>query len=135
MPIKKITRYANEDGFVFNHEPIEETLSIREKPDGYEARYLVIDEDPISPADINDAGLFLVAYHRQCTIKSHYISDRSFGDNKPKITQSLSGRCFSGLFAVRPHRCSRCARTLIGLQPGSYWASQCDVQGFWSLSS
>jgi len=61
--IKKIVSYVNEDGFEFNFEPIEDTLSIKKTKDGFEARYLIQDEMCESPDEDKDDGVFLVNYH------------------------------------------------------------------------
>jgi hypothetical protein len=70
MKIKKtvITKYENEDGFSFTFEPIEDTVKIVKTAEGYEARYLVRDDDAIPPDDMGDDGLFLVGYHRDFTV-------------------------------------------------------------------
>lgn len=57
------------DGFEFDHEPIEDSLTIVETEDGFEARYLVQDEDPQSPNEWGDDGLFLVNYHRDFDVR------------------------------------------------------------------
>lgn len=66
--IKKIvtTQYIDEeDGFVFSHEPIEESLSIKATPDGFEVRYLAQDDFlDQGPEEWSDDNLFLVNYHR-----------------------------------------------------------------------
>ena len=66
MPITKHSKvwYTNEDGFEFRFEPLDGTLTIMKRPFGFEARYLVHDEDPISPNHYDDTKLFLVHYHR-----------------------------------------------------------------------
>lgn len=67
--IKKIVYHENEDGFKFNFEPIEETLSVRKTKDGFEARYLIKDEITESPDEEKDNGLFLVNYHRDFDVR------------------------------------------------------------------
>jgi hypothetical protein len=62
------TWYTNEEGFKFQNEPIEDSLSIEKTNSGYIARYLVQDEDPQSPE--NDDGIILVHYHRDCWIEA-----------------------------------------------------------------
>jgi len=52
---KKVT-YVNEEGFTFTFEPIEDTLTIVKTKTGFEARYLVQDEDVQNPLE-NDEGL------------------------------------------------------------------------------
>lgn len=67
--IKKVVTYVNEDGFEFNFNPIEETLSIKKTKDGFEARYLIQDEMTESPDEEKDNGLFLVNYHRDFDVR------------------------------------------------------------------
>ena len=54
--IHKIVKYVNEDGFVFTFEPIEDTLKIKKTKTGYEARYLIQDDCPENPFEM-DEGL------------------------------------------------------------------------------
>ena len=68
---RTVTSYIGEDehaGFEFTHEPIEDTLSIEKTETGYTARYLVQDDNPISPDEDGDDALFLVGYHRDFTV-------------------------------------------------------------------
>lgn len=65
--IKKIvtTRFVDDEkGFEYTFEPIEDSISIKETADGYEARYLVQDSDTMRPDEWGDDNLFLVNYHR-----------------------------------------------------------------------
>lgn len=71
--IKKIVTYVNEDGFEFNFEPIEDTLSIRKTKDGFEARYLIQDEMCESPDEDGDDAVFLVNYHSDFQIERDNI--------------------------------------------------------------
>ena len=66
MTIKKVThvQYFDEKGMEFTFEPVEDTLSIKKTKDGYEARYLVQDENYQDDWDEGDDSLFLVNYHR-----------------------------------------------------------------------
>ena len=73
MSIRKrtITSYIGEDehaGFEFTFEPIEDTITIEKTKVGYTARYLVRDDNPISPDEDGDDALFLVGYHRDFTV-------------------------------------------------------------------
>ena len=54
--INKIVKYVNEEGFVFNFEPIENSLKVKKTKTGYEARYLIQDDVPDNPCD-NDEGM------------------------------------------------------------------------------
>jgi hypothetical protein len=51
-----------DEGFEYTFEPVEDSITITETPEGFEARYLVQDDDAEPPED-GDA-LFLVNYHR-----------------------------------------------------------------------
>jgi hypothetical protein len=62
--IRKKVSYIHEDGFELGHEPIEDSLQIKETKEGFEVRYLVSDDTGYSPDDDKDENLFLVAYHR-----------------------------------------------------------------------
>lgn len=48
----------------YRFEPIPESLTVQETRTGFEARYLIYDEDPMSPAEDADDNLFLVHYHQ-----------------------------------------------------------------------
>ena len=63
----------DEEGFEFYHEPVEDTTSIKKTPDGYEARYLVQDSDPMPTDDCDDDNLFLVNYHRDFQVERKEI--------------------------------------------------------------
>jgi len=63
VQVIKSTRYVG-DGFEFTFMPIEDSIDIIKTKDGYEARYLVREDNPQSPDDDDDEGLFLVHYHR-----------------------------------------------------------------------
>ena len=69
--IKKQTTiiYKDENGFNYTFEPIEDTLSIKETDQGFEARYLTIDKNPLSPDEFKDDSLYLVHYHRDFWIE------------------------------------------------------------------
>jgi hypothetical protein len=70
MKITKKVSYCNEEGFEFQFEPIEDSLTIEKTDTGYTARYLVADTNPQSPEDWGDNNLFLVGYHRSFTVNS-----------------------------------------------------------------
>ena len=71
MNIKTVvtTRYVSDAGFIFTFEPVEDTLVIGTTPKGYRARYLVRDDNPQSPDENDDIGLFLVNYHRDFDVR------------------------------------------------------------------
>jgi len=75
MEIRKVvtTRYVGEDGFEFTFEPIEDTITVEKTPKGYVARYLVQDDNPQSPDENEDNGLFLVNYHRDFDVRRDNI--------------------------------------------------------------
>lgn len=60
----KTVKYVDDDGFEFTFQPIEDSLTITETPEGYEAKYLTQDDDYESPEEWGDNNLFLVNYHR-----------------------------------------------------------------------
>jgi hypothetical protein len=74
--IKEKTIYIDDEheGFEFMFKPVDDTLTIEETPDGFEARYLVVDFDPESPDNFEDNNIILVNYHRQCWIASQDIT-------------------------------------------------------------
>lgn len=77
MAIKKVSKYVNEEGFTFNFEPIEDSLTIKETSNGYEARYLVRDEYPERPDQMcDDNSLFLVNYHRDFYMENKIIGKK-----------------------------------------------------------
>jgi hypothetical protein len=63
-------RYIGEKGFEFKYRPIENTINIKETPEGWEARYLVHDDgmDVDNPACESEA-IFLVHYHRDFNVE------------------------------------------------------------------
>jgi len=65
--------YVTDEGFHFTFEPIEDTLTIEETKDGYEAKYLTRDEEPPNPNEFGDESLFLVHYHRDFDIRKDDI--------------------------------------------------------------
>ena len=58
MGIKKVVTYINDEGFTFQHEPIEDTLKIKKTKTGYEARYLIYDSCPDNPFENEGLGDF-----------------------------------------------------------------------------
>jgi len=67
MPITKKVTYINEEGFVFQNEPIENSLKIIKTKDGYEARYMIQDENGYSPRDDDNLGT-MVCFHRKYSL-------------------------------------------------------------------
>lgn len=75
MTIRKVTKYINDEGFEFTFEPVDGSLSIKKTKTGYEARYLVQDDQAESPDNWGDEGmLFLVGYHRDFTVEGRSIT-------------------------------------------------------------
>ena len=68
-PLQKQTKYISKEGFEFQFEPLEDTLTVEQTKDGYVAKYLIRDEMSESPNDWGDESLFLVHYHRDFEIK------------------------------------------------------------------
>lgn len=52
--IHKIVKFVDEAGFVFNFEPIEDSLKIKKTKTGYEARYLIQDTDAQDPCEMDE---------------------------------------------------------------------------------
>lgn len=72
-----VRRYIDkDDGFEFTFLPVNDTLTVKETPDGYEARYLVQDDDPTSPEEDADDNAFLVHYHRDFWVERKNILSR-----------------------------------------------------------
>jgi hypothetical protein len=67
--IKTITKktYVNEDGFNFTFEPIEDTLKIIKTKDGFEARYLTQDTEPINPREDENYST-MVCFHNRYSL-------------------------------------------------------------------
>ena len=90
MGIKTIrtrtTRYIDEDNnFEYTFEPVEDSMTITETAEGFEARYLVQDIDAQLPEDYTDdaesGAIFLVHYHRQFFIENKkYIAEDDLRD-------------------------------------------------------
>jgi len=70
MGITKRVTYVNEEGFEFRFEPISDTLKITETKDGYEARYLISDNDPCDPRNDDNIGV-MVCFHKRYTLGDH----------------------------------------------------------------
>lgn len=83
MSIKRIVHIVykdEEEGFEYTFEPVEESIQVEETPDGYKVKYLVRDENPQSPAEWDNDGIFLVHYHRQFWVESKEISEQQIRD-------------------------------------------------------
>ena len=72
--IRRAPIYRDEDeGFDYAFDPIEDSISIKETPEGFEVRYLVQDSDPMPPDEMDDDNLFLVNYHRSFDVRRDKI--------------------------------------------------------------
>ena len=60
---QKYVGEGEEAGFEFTFMPMEDSITIKKTKAGYEARYLVQDDNARSPDEDGDDGLFLVGYH------------------------------------------------------------------------
>jgi hypothetical protein len=81
--IKKITTtvYKDEDNeFEYTFEPIEDSVSIEKTPEGYKVKYLVQDDNPMSPNEWDNDEAFLVHYHRQFWIEHKDIEENDLAD-------------------------------------------------------
>ena len=65
--IKTIKTYVNDEGFEFTFEPIEDTLKIIKTKTGFEARYLIQDNDPIDPREDENLGN-MVCFHKRYSL-------------------------------------------------------------------
>ena len=68
--VRKIvtTRYIDEkEGFEYQFEPIEDTLKIKKTKAGYEARYLIQENDPQDPREDENLGT-MVCFHKRYTL-------------------------------------------------------------------
>ena len=68
-PLQKSTKYISKEGFEFNFEPLEDTLTVEQTKEGYTAKYLIRDEIVDSPDEWGNEDVFLVHYHRDFEIK------------------------------------------------------------------
>lgn len=69
----KVKYIDDEQGLDFTFEPVDGSLTVKKVKGGYEARYLVQDDDPQAPDEWDNDNLFLVAYHRDFTVESKLI--------------------------------------------------------------
>lgn len=90
------TTYISDEGFSFTFEPVEDTVSIKETPGGYEARYLVQDNDCESPEEWENDGLFLVGYHRDFTVdRGSCALETIFRKEEFKKDNGYNGRAYA----------------------------------------
>lgn len=73
MTIRRVTSFVNDEGFEFTFKPVDGSVKIEKTKTGYEARYLVQDNDAQSPDDWGNDDIFLVAYHRDFYVESKLI--------------------------------------------------------------
>ena len=68
--IKRSPIYRDiEEELDYIFEPVEDSITIKKTKTGYEARYLVQDDNPMSPEEMDDDSLFLVNYHRDFEVR------------------------------------------------------------------
>lgn len=72
MKVHKRITYVSDDGFEFIYEPIEASLKIKKTKDGFVARYLVQDLNPMAPNE-GDSPTVLVNYHRQFWVEEKKV--------------------------------------------------------------
>lgn len=68
--VRKIvtTKYIDEkEGFEYQFEPIEDTIKIKKTKAGYEARYLIQENDPQDPREDENLGT-MVCFHKRYTL-------------------------------------------------------------------
>jgi len=73
--INRAPIYRDEDeDFEYTFHPVEDSITITETEEGFEARYLVQDDNPFSPDEGgDDDNLFLVHYHRDFDVRRDKI--------------------------------------------------------------
>jgi hypothetical protein len=71
MNIIKKTVYVNEEGFKFKFEPITDSVKITKTKEGYEARYIISDENSESPRQWDNIGN-MVCFHRSYTLGDNH---------------------------------------------------------------
>jgi hypothetical protein len=94
--ITKKVSYISEEGFEFIHEPIKDSLKISKTKNGYEARYLTQDDNPISPEEEGDDNVFLVGYHRSFTVdRGTRALVTIFKEEEFKTNNGYDGRAYA----------------------------------------
>lgn len=76
MRIQQVKRYKDlESELEFTFRPVDDTLTIKKTDEGFEARYLVQDENAESPDAMSGgcSDLFLVNYHRDFDVRKDEI--------------------------------------------------------------
>lgn len=95
---RTITTYEDEEaGFKFTFMPVEDSLTITKTEQGYEAKYLVLDEDAMPPDEWGDDSIFLVHYHRDCWVENKKVineNDLREWYQGEKISQTKEYRLF-----------------------------------------
>ena len=72
MAVKKVVNIKyidDEEGFEYQHQPVDGTIKIIKTADGFKAGYLVQDEGYQSPDENGDENIFLVNYHRDFEVR------------------------------------------------------------------
>ena len=76
---KKITYVDIEVRQEYEFEPVEDTVELREVKDGYELRYLTLDNEPVLPNEWQNESLFLVNYHCNFWVESGICAKNVLG--------------------------------------------------------
>ena len=99
--IKKIvkTTYTNEESFSFTFEPIESTLSVVKTKEGFEARYLTIDEIPDSPREWDNFGN-MYCYHRDYELGDKNLNIPKF-DTIQELQDYLIWECHNKIHHIK----------------------------------
>ncbi len=62
-----------DDEFELQFTPVDDTIIVNETPEGWTVRYLVRDDDPMSPREWEDDEVFLVNYHRDFDVRNDKV--------------------------------------------------------------
>jgi hypothetical protein len=62
-----------DDEFELQFTPVDDTILVEETPEGWTVKYLVRDDDPMSPREWDDEELFLVNYHRDFDVRNDKV--------------------------------------------------------------
>jgi len=134
--IKKVTttKYIDIDNNQeYQYEPVENTITCEKTEDGYKLKYLVQDENPISPDENGDESLFLVHYHRDFWVKSKYVEENQLIDylhgnidEEEKENHQLNGFYIFELSAlIHSGVWLKLGRTSFEVDPGGWDTSHC----------
>lgn len=72
--IKKVTTYIDEkEGFEYQFEPVEDSISITKIKEGYEVKYMITDDNPNSPRENDNIGI-MVCFHSRHTLGDNNLN-------------------------------------------------------------